>query len=143
MTMPNSDLAVRRHERYVCDFPAQVLVGPASTSTVRLSGSAVSASGAIPARITDFSAGGLGIQSPVFLPGTCQLHVRLTPSDPAIPSFQGTLRIQRAAMTDRKPSYYLGTSFDSAHPADAESLGRMLAWLKQSGAKLMPERARA
>lgn len=143
MTMPNSDLAVRRHERYVCDFPAQVVVGPASAATVRLSGSAVGANGAIAARVTDFSVGGLGIHSPVFLPGTCQLHVRLIPTDPAIPPFQGTLRIQRAAMTDRKPTYYLGTSFDAGHPADAESLARMLEWLKSSGAKLMPERARA
>lgn len=143
MTMPNSDLAVRRHERYVCDFPAQVVVGPASAAAVRLSGSAVAANGAIPARVTDFSIGGLGIQSPVFLPGTCQVQVRLTPADPAIPPFQGILRIQRAAMTDRKPTYYLGTSFDPGHPADAETLARLLAWLKQSGAKLMPERARA
>ena len=77
MTLQNSDLAVRRHERYLCDLPAHVDVAPASAVIVRLSPSAVGTSGRVAARVSDCSSGGLGIKSPVYFPLTAELRIAI------------------------------------------------------------------
>ena len=143
MSTQASELVVRRHDRYVCDLPAQIEVAPASAAAVRLSQSAVGANGRIAARVSDCSSGGLGLRSPVFLPLTALLVVTVTMPDATGGTLTATLRIQRATMTDRKPTFYIGGSFEGLKEPQVAGVAALLAALKASGAQLMPEPPRA
>lgn len=148
MAISTSDLAVRRYERYGCDLPAQIAVAAASGQSVKLARSAAGAEGRIAARVVDCSQGGVGIQCAVFFPLTCAMRLWMTLPD--APGAKGgdlelNLRIQRTAMLDRKPTYYLGGSFDGRGGGGGRdaAVSRLLAWLKASGAPLVPEKSRA
>jgi hypothetical protein len=143
MPLQDSDLAVRRHERYLCDFPAQVDIAPASAAAIRLSQSAVGTNGRITASVCDCSYGGLGLKCPVFLPLTAHLKVRLTIPGGSGKSMDAELRIQRVVMTDRKPTYYLGGAFGDMNDQQQKTVAELMAALKASGAPLMPEQSRA
>jgi len=146
MPHPTSDLAVRLHERYACELPAHVSVSASSAAGVRLARSTVGATGKIPARVVDCSLGGVGIQSSVFFPMTCCMNLWLT-----VPGSSGNagrdieleVRLQRVTMLDRKPTYYLGGSFESEGPDAQAAIARLLGWLKATGAPLVPEKSRA
>lgn len=143
MAFQNSDLAVRRHERYLCDFPAQVDIAPASAKAIRLSQSAVGTNGLVLASVCDCSSGGLGIKCPVFLPLTAHIKVSLTIPGNSGKTLIAVLRIQRVAMTDRKPTYYVGGAFEGMDDNQLAAVGDLMAELKASGAQLMPEKSRA
>jgi hypothetical protein len=135
MSTPGSDLSVRRYERVLCDLRAAVAIGPASQGAVRLARGATSGDGAIAARVVDCSQGGLGLEAGVFLPQTCRLDLCLT--GPAGESIRTTLRVQRVAMSSRKPSYYIGTAFEGEDPARDSAFERLVAGLKAAGAKVV------
>ncbi len=143
MSTQNSDLAVRRHERYVCDLPAQLDVASASASAVRLSQAAVGTNGRVMVRVSDCSFGGLGLKSPVFLPLTSHIAVQLQIPCEAGGSLSAVLKVQRVMMTDRKPTYYLGGAFEAMTDQQRDAVAALMAALKASGAPLMPEKARA
>lgn len=136
----DSDLAVRRHERYGCAVLATVLVGPASA--VRLSRSAIGVDGSVHASVVDISRGGIGISSPVFFPQTCQLKVSFTPPGATSP-IHALIRVQRVAMSDVKPTYYLGGSLDSPTPDLERAFAAALESLRDSGAPILPEKSRS
>ena len=119
-----SDLSVRQHERHACDVPVRIFASGSSAEVVRLT--RVGAEGAA-ARIVDYSKGGIGLRSPVYFPLTCNIRLRLmTPAA----SVDVDLRVQRVTMVDRTPAYYVGTSFDSATPAQQDAVARLLAALR-------------
>jgi hypothetical protein len=135
---PNtSDLSVRRHERYLCDIPARLVIEDA---TVRLSRSILGAESKFAAHVVDMSRGGLGLSSAVYLPPTCSVRIEFSSGDRAVAV---TARVQRVAMTDRKPTFYLGGGFDGPDPQRDAVIERVLAELVAAGAKVMPEKARA
>lgn len=123
------ELTVRQHERHACDTAADVVLAPESADRVRLSRSAQGKGGGIPVSIIDFSRGGLGLRSTLFLPRLCRVRLRLT-GDPAAEVV--ALTVRRVRMIERTPTYYLGVSFDSpeqsarllARLTDAEPPGR-------------------
>jgi hypothetical protein len=53
------------------------------------------------------------------------------------------LRVQRSAMTDRKPTYYVGGAFEGLSEYQRAAIAALMSKLKASGAKLMPEKSRA
>ncbi|MFN0132116.1 MAG: hypothetical protein ACKVW3_06250 [Phycisphaerales bacterium] len=106
MATPIGDLSVRRHDRRACDSPAWLSIAPDHASVVRFGRSMGDGSGLVGVRATDCSMGGIGLASPVFVPIGCAILLILECSGPPI-----RLEVRRAAMTDRKPTYYIGTAF--------------------------------
>lgn len=125
MATSTGDLSVRSHERVKCALPAELWVGERSQDAVRLTGAARNAHGAVAVTVVDCSLGGLGLSSPVYLPKACRLRVRVDcPRDgeqaPRI--LEAAVAVQRATMTDRSPSYYLGCSFEDGGGDGARAL---------------------
>jgi hypothetical protein len=141
MSIQDNDLAVRRHERYGCNFAAEVLVAAASSPAVCLSRSAIGTSGAVNAHVVDLSRGGIGIRSAVFFPATSHLKVRFSP--PGSPPIEAMLRVQRVAMSDVSPSYYVGGSLETPTPEQNLAIGAAVDALRAAGAPLVPEKTRA
>lgn len=147
MTFEQTDLAVRQHDRYECELRAEIGVAPASEGAVRLSRSAPGAGGRVPVRVVDLSRGGVGINSPVLFPQTCRIALRLSvpsaePGGAAL-VFETALRIQRATMTDRTPTYYLGTSFEEHGPDHEKSVARLMEAVRgQAGSAPVPAAAK-
>jgi hypothetical protein len=122
MATSAGELSVRSHERVQCSLAAEVAVGETSAAQVRLAGSVKNSEGAVGATVVDCSLGGLGLRSPVYFPKTCRLRVRITiPDLPGVPGgqVQAAVIVQRSAMADRSPSYYLGCSFEEGSGGDA------------------------
>jgi hypothetical protein len=126
-------LVVRQHERLRCDLAARVMVGPESAERVVLSlDGARGGNGAVDVavRVTDCSRGGLGLQSPVYLPKRCRVMVRVEGVD-GLEGASGTLElgvtVQRAAMLDRGPTYYLGTAGES----EGRAMMRLMEWVRR------------
>jgi hypothetical protein len=107
MTDTTPNLHVRRHERESCDIAVDVIVASSCASQVTL---ATGATGGVPARVTDFSLGGLGMRAGVFFPKGCTLIVRLAGGG-ARP-IEVRVKVRRVNMTDESPGYYLGVSLE-------------------------------
>ena len=136
-----SDLAVRRHERYLCDLAASISVqGP----EVRLARAALGAQGRLNARLVDVSRGGMSLSTSVYLPPTVRISISVTISDA---QGERTLvaegRVHRSAMTDRKPSYYIGAAFEGQDSAREAAVEQLIQALRDAGAQRVPERTRA
>lgn len=115
-------LVVRQHERIHCRIASLLRVSTENAEQVSLARAVGDGNGGVDAFITDCSRGGLGIESPVFLPRGCRLRIRArvassaaTGTTPASSDGSGEMivRVQRVTMLDRKPTYYLGVSFVS------------------------------
>jgi hypothetical protein len=107
MTDATPNLHVRQHERRSCDIGVDAIVASSCASQVAL---AAGAAGGVPARLTDFSIGGLGLRVGVFLPKGCMLIIRLATAGAHPVEFR--VKVRRVNMTDESPTYYLGVSFD-------------------------------
>ena len=142
MNTAGTDLTVRRHERVLCDLEAVVAVAPECQASVKLSRGACRADGGVSARVVDCSRGGLGLQTKVFLPGTSVLTVcfALPGSNEEV---RTKVRVQRVAMVDRGPTYYIGTSFEEEDQRCDLALGRMIQELLAQGRVAPVEKRRA
>lgn len=138
MSHEHSDLAVRHHTRYLCDLPVRLGIAAVSAPAVRL---ASAIDGRVPAQLVDLSKGGVGLRTGMFFPIDCCLTVVLAGHD--CPPLEATVRIRRIGMTDRKPTYYIGASFENPSAATQAEIGRLLQWLRDSGAARPPEKASA
>jgi hypothetical protein len=123
-------LVVRQHSRYQCDQPARLTIDAPHAEQVVFSKAAVDARGMVVARVVDCSQGGLGIQCCVFVPKGALILVRVLPEgatgdSPA--AVEVRVRVQRVAMTDRAPTYYLGAAFVSVDQPTRDRLERTLA----------------
>lgn len=134
-----ADLSVRTHERLTCALPAEVWIAEESQESVRLAGSVRNADGALVLTVADCSAGGLGLQTGVYLPRGCRLRVKAVGRGPEGPeTIETTVIVRRATMTERTPSYYLGTSFLNA---GAEEVVRLLETVRRGARAGAPSRA--
>jgi hypothetical protein len=142
MTAHATDLAVRRHERYLCDFPASITVsGPAVT----LAKAALGHQGKLQARLVDVSRGGMGLAAQTYLPSSCRITISVTVPDGSGKerTISATAKVHRSAMTDRKPTYYIGAAFDGDDSARDGAVEKFIQMLRDSGAQRVPERGRA
>jgi hypothetical protein len=106
-----SGLTVRRFERHELSLPVRVTLDHSSGSVVRLSRSSGGSDG-FGATLVDLGQGGLGIESPHYLPRRTVLRVRLLADTLRhLPEFQTTVKVMRSRMSSREPSYALGCSF--------------------------------
>ena len=123
------ELLVRAHERRGCDLAASAVVDPACGDRVALSTSAVRPEGGFDARLVDFSAGGVGLRTGLFMPVGCALVIQVRgPKGEAI-SVRGTVR--RVQMVGRGPEFYLGLAFASD---EVEALGALSRVVQATGA---------
>lgn len=128
-------LVVRQHERLRCEVAARALVAAESAERVVLTGDGQGGA-EVAVTITDCSRGGLGVRSPAFFPKRCRVVVRA--SDAAGP-IEVTLCVQRAALLDRAPTYYLGLSA----AGDDAGLARLMALARASVRGVAGEARRA
>jgi hypothetical protein len=107
-------LTVRRSTRYDVVLRADIAVADVHDSLVCFSSRVTVKDDRLSVDVVDFSAGGLGIMCTQFIPRKCMVRFRVF--DPlreqAPPLLEGTARVQRIQMTDRRPGYLLGTSFE-------------------------------
>ena len=143
MATQNFDLTLRRHDRYVAEHPAEVRVGASCTNLVRITRSMLSNSNCLEVRAIDFSMGGLGMRTPLFLPRGCSLTVKVLFSGPKPFEFEMPATVQRVGMLDCKPTYYVGCSFDTVDAAGRERVRAMMEHVKASGGVLDTEVRRA
>lgn len=106
MAQPGAEqLVVRQHERHLCRVACRMRVGEQNAEQVTPARSVGDGAGGIDATVVDCSRGGLGLESAIYFPRGCRIKVRLSTDVELL------VRVQRASMTDRKPTYYLGVSF--------------------------------
>lgn len=128
--LPKTDnLVVRQHERVRCALSAEATVAPEHAGPIALSPLAADGSGNFNPIVVDVSRGGIGLRTKVFLPKQARICVTIT--DPALEApISATVRVQRVVMTDRAPTYELGTSFVDASPALLQSVAAVIARLQ-------------
>lgn len=126
MQTPTSPLVVREHERVRCDLPASFSIAPEHADRVALAPAAGVTP--VPASLIDLSAGGLGLSSPVYVPKLTLLRISVDPAQ-GEPGFTVLARVQRAAMLDKTPTYFIGTALKDATESDLAILRRLLAAL--------------
>lgn len=143
MATQNFDLTLRRHDRYVAEHPAEVRVGASCANLVRITRSMLSNANCLDVRAIDFSVGGVGLRTSVFLPRGCAVTVKLLFAGPTSFEFEMPATVQRVGMLDCKPTYYVGCSFDTTDPAGRERVRAMVEHVKASGGVLDTEVRRA
>ena len=143
MATENFDLTLRRHERYLGDFPGEVVIAPACAAGIRIARSSQTNAGGIAVKAVDFSQGGVGLRSPIYLPRGCALIIRLTVPGPVPFALEAPISVQRVRMLDSVPNYYLGTAFEVSDAAAAERTAALLEHLKATGAAVDTEVRRA
>ena len=142
MPSPASELAVRGSARYECSLDAQLAVGSEHARLVKPDKSAPGAGGPVRAVVVDLSLGGAGFRSPLFFPRTARVSMTLIPPGKTV-AIVAELRVRRVMMLDRAPTYYIGAGFEGLTPEQSQAILEVLAHLKASGAKLVPEVPRA
>lgn len=129
-------LIIRHAERHEIALPCEIQVAAAHQSVVRLTHKVTQSNGRVRATLVDASAGGLGALSEVFFPRNSLIQLRvLHPVDAeAPPLLDATMRVKRVVMTDRRPAYLLGLSFESHDEKLAQRVQSLLATLEGADA---------
>lgn len=125
MQQSPEQLVVRQHERFECRIAARIRVAAACGEQVAFSRAVGDGTGALEATVVDCSKGGLGLETPIFLPR----GVLLTVHPGSGPGETGVLevRVQRATMLDRSPRFYLGVSYVGSGSEHDRAVGALLA----------------
>jgi hypothetical protein len=127
-------LLVRQFERVQCQLDAEVEPAPESRGQVRLARNVRDGNGRVKAVMTDCSGGGMGLRCPVFLPKHGVLSVRVMDGKGGV-LFEGNLRVQRATMIGREPTYDIGGAFVEGAAGVAGRLGVLIDFARaQDGA---------
>lgn len=118
---------VRRAVRHDVALRAKMSVHPDHAQAVRLSQSSGVRDGWLDCDIVDVSGGGIGIMTHVFLPKRTKLNVRVFGlAAGGEPLMEIRVAIQRVVMTDRRPAYILGATFDHLTAEQGEKLKTVL-----------------
>lgn len=129
MTQNSNDLSVRQYKRYQCDLASLVRIDDADAAAVQFSPMASASPRSVESRVTDTSHGGLGLSSAVYIPPGTRLVVVLGTGQSAS-EFQ--VRVQRVRMTDRKPTFYIGTAFSGTSAEQSANVEALLARCAQA-----------
>lgn len=136
-------LTVRRHERHQLSLPALAGIASHPVPAIGVDGfvggrlrfsaeSGISEAGAS-CTVVDLGEGGLGVRLGVFIPHGAILRVRILGEGGSVatPRLDVNVRVQRVSMTDRRPTYVLGTSFADLSPATRMNVQTLIAELAQ------------
>ncbi len=111
------DLTARRTQRHDVALRVRLSLMPESSSQVRLTQASGVRDGWIEADLVDLASGGAGLLSPVYIPRLALVTIRISGEHAQGQEIDLNARVQRVIMTDRRPMYLIGTSFDVT-PAD-------------------------
>ena len=128
----HSGLIFRKSARFDLSLPARIRVAEAHAGTVRFTAAAGARQGWLPVDLVDFSAGGLGFLCGVFVPRRCVLQIEVDGREGGQSGtlFQGICRVQRVVMTDRRPAYLVGASFEQPSQESEAEISRVLGMLE-------------
>lgn len=126
-------LMVRRTVRHDVVLSATIAVAPEHATTVRFSPAAGGRDGWLEVDVVDFSGGGVGLVTSVLLPRLTLLIVRVPNPGGGPPLLEARCRVQRVSMTDRRPAYLIGTSFEDGSVEAARQIRDLLALLGGEG----------
>jgi hypothetical protein len=132
----HSGIIFRKSARYDVSLPARVRVAEAHAGVVRFTAIAGVRQGWLPVDLVDFSSGGLGFLSSVFVPRRCILQIQIFgleqgPAETAL--IDGVCRVQRVVMTDRRPAYLVGASFEQPSSELDQQITRVLEMFEGGG----------
>lgn len=105
-------------------MPAALTVAPDSPTRVRLSRAVGNGTGVVAVTIVDCSAGGVGIECPVYLPRHARVQLVVEGDRSGALELEGT--VQRVGMISRNPTYYLGLSFRGRTPPSTATIEGLL-----------------
>ena len=121
------DLIVRRSARYDIALRAKIAPTQMHASAVRLNSGAGAKAGFVEADVLDFSGGGIGLLSMVFFPRKSSLRIIIQGLRDGEPDLlDAVVRVQRVVMSDRRPAYLIGTSFESLNEAAVQQVNSLL-----------------
>jgi c-di-GMP-binding flagellar brake protein YcgR len=117
-----SGLTIRQYERETIDLIVEFVVADPHGAQVRFSGmSPASDAHAVRGRAMDYSAGGMGIILPTFVPRMCEGTVRIFDPVPVSTRSDGSpvyeiavehpVKVRRVTLLDHEPSYLVGMAF--------------------------------
>ncbi len=117
-------LIVRHTQRHEISVPCRIDVANAHAAAVRFTPVALAQDGRVSGRIVDVSAGGLGVETPVFVPRNTLVRITTIAeqSGQQSPPIDVTLRIKRVIMIDREPTYLLGLSVTGQDDGAAQQI---------------------
>ncbi|HLO40609.1 MAG TPA: hypothetical protein VK176_06265 [Phycisphaerales bacterium] len=121
------ELVVRRTTRHDVSLRARVVPTQGHAAAIRLAQSVVPRGGMVEVDLLDFSGGGVGLMSMVFFPRrTClRLVIQgLREGEPEL--LDAVVRVQRVVMSDRRPAYMIGTSFESLNETSSAQVEAIL-----------------
>jgi hypothetical protein len=119
-------IIIRQSARYDIALRAHLAIAKPHASDVKFASAAGAKDGWIECDLIDISTGGVGLITRLFVPRRVLAKVRVfSDENCSSPVLECTCRIQRVIMTDRRPAYLLGTSFEGMTPAETESLERL------------------
>lgn len=125
------DLIVRRSARYDIALRAKVAPTQIHSAAVRLASSVSPRGGIVDVDLLDFSGGGVGFLSMVFFPRKSCLRLVIQGFHEGEPDLlDAVVRVQRIVMSDRRPAYIVGTSFESLSEAALAQVDLVLARLE-------------
>ena len=121
----DSGVMVRHTQRYDASLRARISICPEHAPVIRLAPGSGVKDGWIDMDVVDFSSGGIGLVSLVWLPRRTlvQFQLHAPGREREEPVVQGRTRVQRVTMTDRRPAYLLGTAFET--PVDPKLRAEM------------------
>ncbi len=126
--MSNSGLIVRRSVRFEVSMPARVRVASHHAEVLNFVKGVCDENRWINIDLIDFGSGGLGFIAPVYLPRNAHLEVQ-------VPDFQNPagrilleccLCVERIQMTDRRPAYQVGCSFQDLKESEVTQIDVMI-----------------
>jgi len=124
---------IRRSVRHDVSMRATLRVASEHTGSVRFTSAAGAKDGWIECDMVDLSSGGLGVMSGFLVPRRCVVLVRVFGLEAgAGPILEVPCRVQRICMTDRRPAYLIGTSFEAMSATAAEGVNALLTLLSEA-----------
>lgn len=95
-------------------LPARVAIAEPHAGMIRFTSFAGVRDSWLDVDLVDFSSKGVGFVTSVFIPRKSLLTIRILAlgAEPKRVLVEGQIRIQRVVMTDRRPGYLIGTSFE-------------------------------
>jgi hypothetical protein len=104
---------VRRNERHDVALRGRFRISPEHAPIVKLSKASGARDGILETDIVDLSACGLGFLSPIFIPKHARITCQIAPGNGVSDTFDTQGVVRRVLMTDRRPMYLIGVTFDS------------------------------
>ncbi len=138
-------LTVRQAVRFELVLPVRLTMAPVDRAAVRWSAAIGGPEGWVDADLVDFSSGGIGVMSPVFVPRKARVRLKVFGIDggQGEPLLDAIARVQRVAMTDARPAYLLGTSFEAPDEATVRQINDMIGRLDPTLARARLNEGRA